>query len=88
MTSTPLAASTSSALAQAGCGQRVRVDAEEQRAVDALCACGSRQIAWLIASTCASLKLRVERRAAMARGAERDALRRHGGIGHAGVVRA
>ena len=39
-----------------------------------------------MASTCHSLKLRVERTAAMPGGAERDALRRHRGIGRRSVV--
>ena len=36
MTSTPFAASTSSAVAHAGVGERVRVDPEKERTVDRL----------------------------------------------------
>ena len=74
MVSTPLAASTSSALSNAGSRQRVRVDADEQRPIDALLApivadrLGDRQHVRLVEAA-------VERRAAMAGRAERDALR-------------
>ena len=45
---------------EGGLRQRVRVDAEEQRAVDAL-PCGGRwQIAWVIASMCAFVEGAVE----------------------------
>ena len=65
--------------------QRVRVDAEEQRPVDAVA----------LAVVADRLRDRqhvpfverdVERRAAVSRGAERDALRRHRGIGNLGEV--
>ena len=80
ITSTPLAASTSSALSQAGCRQRVRVDAEEQRPVDAL---GLAVVADRLRDRehVPFVEETVERRAAMARGAERHALCRHRGVG-------
>ena len=85
MTSTPLAASTSSALAQGRHRERVRVHAEKQRAVDLLLLAveadglADGQDMPLVESL-------VERGAAMPRGAERHPLRGHRRVGHLGVI--
>ena len=66
--------------------QRMGVEAKEQRAIDAFLLRYS-QIAWLIASTCHSLKLASSELAAMPRGAERHALRGHDGSGRSRSTR-
>ena len=85
MTSTPLAASTSSALAQRRNRQRVRVDAEEERPVDPPALA-------VIANGLADgedmpfVEGALESAAAVPGGAEGNALRRHGRIRHDRVV--
>ncbi len=79
-TSTPLAASTSSALVACGCRQRMRVDTHEQRAGDALTASvvayGLRD-----GEHMPFVEREVKRRAAVARRPKGHPLGLHGGVG-------
>ena len=85
MTSTPLAASTSSALANAG-SDSACVSMPRKSGPSMPCLRRYWQIAWRDREDVRFVERCVERRAAVAGGAERDALRRLGGIGPLGVI--
>ena len=84
MTSTPFAASTSSALARAGT-ERACVSMPRNSGPSIFCCLRYRQIAWVMARICDSLKA-LSNETAMSGGAEGHALCRHGGIGTIDIV--